>query len=93
MALIHIKREHRYTRDQARTRIDDLAQELAESLKVRYVWDGDVLRFKRTGAVGAVALGENVVDIKVKVSGVLAPMKGKIEKAIVEALDKVEPSS
>jgi putative polyhydroxyalkanoate system protein len=90
MALIHITRKHSLTREQARGKIDEMARQLADEFKVKHGWDGDVLRFKRSGATGAIALGDEAVDVKVKLGVVLAPMKGKIEKAIIEGLDKVQ---
>ena len=89
MALIHIKRNHGLSREEARGKIDEIATRLADEFKVKHAWDGDVLRFKRTGATGAIVLGDKVVDVKVKLGMVLVPMKGKIEKAIIQGLEKV----
>ena len=59
MALIKINREHNLTREQARAKIDEIAQGLENDYKVKHAWDGDVLRFKRTGASGAIAVDDN----------------------------------
>ncbi len=93
MALIHIKRKHSLSREQARAKVGELAARLAGDFKVKHAWDGDVLRFKRGAASGVIAIGEDVVDVKVKLGVVLAPMKGKIESEILEVLDKVQASA
>jgi len=92
MALIHIKRKHGLSREQVRAKVDQLAARLAGEYKVKHAWDGDVLRFKRTGASGVIAIGDQMVDVKVKLGVVLAPLKGKIEKEILEVLDKTQAS-
>ncbi len=92
MALIHIKREHGLTREQARAKVEELAQNLHDELKVKHTWDGDVLRFKRTGATGAVGVGETSVEVKIKLGMVLVPMKAKIERAILASLDELQSS-
>ena len=92
MALIHIKREHGLSLEQARQKVEDLAQSLEEEFKVEHSWDGNVLRFKRTGATGAVGVGEKSVEVKIKLGMVLVPMKSKIERAINESLDGLQTS-
>lgn len=93
MALIHIQRAHHLTREQARAKVEEFAQSLQGEFKVKHAWDGDVMRFKRTGASGMLAIGDNAVDVKIKLGIALAPIKGKIEKAIHKGLDKVQASA
>lgn len=90
MALIHIKRDHNLTREQARARIGEVAETLGSEFKLEHTWDGNVMRFKRAGAKGAIAVGASAVEIKIKLNVALAPMKGRIEKAIVAKLDELE---
>ncbi len=92
MALIHIKREHGLSLEQARQKVEDLAQSLEEELKVQHSWDGNVLRFKRTGATGAVGVSDKSVEVKIKLGMVLVPMKSKIERAINDSLDGLRTS-
>lgn len=90
MALIHIKREHHLTREQARARVDEIARRLEDEFKVEHEWDDNVLRFKRRGASGVIGVGANDVEIKIKLGALLAPMKGKIEGAVLETLDELD---
>ena len=89
MALIHIKREHALTRDQAREKIEEVAQSLKSEFDLEHEWDGNVLRFRRKGADGLIGVGKSSVEIKIKLSVALTPLKGKIEKAILSSLDQI----
>ncbi len=90
MAKIHVQREHHLTREQARAQVEELASRLERELKVQHAWEGDVMRFKRAGASGEIAIDDKTVDVKVELGMVLTPMKGKIERAILANLDKVQ---
>ena len=92
MALIHIEREHHLTREQARAKVEEFAQNLQDEFKIKHAWDGDVMRFKRSGAAGMIAVDDKTVDVKIKLGIALRPMRGKIEKAIHKSLDKVKAS-
>ena len=90
MSLIHIKRDHHLTRDAARARVEDMARKLEDEFKLEHRWDDNVLRFKRSGANGAIGVGEDSLEIKIKLGLVLAPMKKKIEQAIRKSLDEFD---
>jgi putative polyhydroxyalkanoate system protein len=86
MANIRIKQAHQLGKDDARRRVDDIAEDLKQKLHVVYQWQGDKLVFKRTGAQGAIELGDDFVEVKVKLGMLVAPMKDKIEAQIKERL-------
>ena len=87
MANIHIKKAHQLSRDDARRRVEDIAEDLKQKLHVQYAWKGDSLMFKRPGAQGTIELGEGFVDVTVKLGLLVAPMKDKIEAQIKEKID------
>jgi putative polyhydroxyalkanoate system protein len=89
MANIHIKQQHDLTPDEARKRVEEIARDLQDKLSVDYRWDGDSLRFQRSGASGSIDVGDDFIELKVKLGMVLAPMKGKIEKSIRQNLQLV----
>jgi putative polyhydroxyalkanoate system protein len=84
MANIHIKRTHTLPREVVRARVEELARDLKKKLDADYVWDGDSLRFKRSGASGSIDMGDGFVELKIKLGMLLSPMKGKIERSIDE---------
>jgi putative polyhydroxyalkanoate system protein len=88
MANIRIKRKHNLNRDDARAKVEELAKSLQAKLGANYQWDGDCLRFKRSGATGFIDVSrEGEVEVDVKLGLVLRPMKGMIEKSINEGFD------
>ena len=67
--------------------LEEIARELKKKLNADYAWKGNSLRFKRSGASGRIDLGDDYIEIKIKLSMVLAPMKGKIETTLKDKLN------
>ena len=88
MANIRIKRKHNLNRDDARVKVEELAKSLQGKLGAEYRWDGDCLRFQRSGASGFIDVRrDGEVEVDVKLGLVLRPMKGMIENSINEGFD------
>jgi putative polyhydroxyalkanoate system protein len=82
MATIHIQKEHHLDHEAVRKEVQNLAEKLSKDLSANYNWEGDRLVFKRSGASGHIDIGEGIVDIEIKLSMVLTPLKGKIEQTV-----------
>lgn len=95
MAKISIHREHALGLETARIKVEDIAKQLKEKLDADYSWDGDTLNFKRAGASGHINVTDESMDLEIKLGLALTPLKGMIEKTILEnldqALDKNDP--
>jgi putative polyhydroxyalkanoate system protein len=87
MAEIHIKRPHHLGREDAHAEVEKLARSLQSELQATYRWSGDRLLFERSGASGSIAVGDDYLEIDVKLSLLLTPLKGKIEESIRKKLD------
>jgi putative polyhydroxyalkanoate system protein len=68
--------------EEARSRVEAIAKDLKKEYKIDYVWKGNRLLFKRSGAAGNLDLGDGFIELDIKLGMVLAPLKGKIEKSI-----------
>jgi putative polyhydroxyalkanoate system protein len=88
VANINIKRQHSLGRTTARDRVQEIANSLQNKLRAKWSWDGDSLNFQRSGASGSVIVGDDFVEFKVKLGLLLSPMKGTIEDAIQQQLDR-----
>ncbi len=88
MATIHVKRQHDLDDTRVRQQVEKLAERLSEELSVDYEWDKDRLVFKRTGASGFINVGKNELEIQIKLSLLLTPLKGTIERTITDYLDE-----
>lgn len=87
MPTVHISRTHHLSHEKARKQVERLAEELHRQLDADYHWEGDTLRFSRSGASGYVALRSSSVEVEVKLSMLLSPFKSKVEQAVSEYLD------
>ena len=87
MASIHIKKAHHLSKEEAKQRVDGIAKDLQKKLHVDCQWKGDSLLFKRSGATGAIKLGQGFVEVKIKLGVMLTPMKAKIESSIKNNID------
>jgi putative polyhydroxyalkanoate system protein len=89
MATIRIKRAHHQDNETVRNEVQRIAEKLSSQLSAKYSWKSDNrLEFKRSGASGHIDIGEGEVDIEIKLSMVLTPMKGTIEKTLTDYLDE-----
>lgn len=88
MTSIHITRTHQLDEETVRGRVQELADKLTKELSAEYTWEKDRLVFKRRGASGVVRIGEQELEVEVKLSLMLTPLKGTIEKTITEYLDQ-----
>ena len=88
MATIRIKREHHLDHETVRNEVQNLAEQLSKDLSAKYSWEGDRLVFKRSGANGHIDIGEGEIDIEIKLSMVLTPLKGTVEKTVTSYLDE-----
>ena len=88
MPTIRISRKHHLSHDKVRAQVEKLAGELQQQLDASYHWEGDTLRFSRSGANGAIEVKPASVEVEVKLGMMLGAFKGKVEKAITDYLDK-----
>ena len=88
MATIHITKSHQLDQETVRDNVQELADMLVEKLSAEYQWEKDRLIFKRSGAQGFVRIGNQELEVEVKLGMLLRPLKGTIEKTITEYLDQ-----
>lgn len=88
MAIIHITRYHHLDQATVRANVQELAETLVEKLSAEYKWEKDRLIFKRSGASGFVRIGDQELEVEVKLGMLLSPLKGSIESTITEYLDQ-----
>jgi putative polyhydroxyalkanoate system protein len=88
MATIDIQRTHSIGRDKARAAAELVAERLKEKIDATYRWEGDDLRFERSGAKGRIHVTETTVRLEIDLGLVLRPLKGKIEEKAQQYLDE-----
>ena len=74
---------------QANVAADKMAEKLGEQFDLTGDWDGDTLKFSRSGVNGTLKISATAMDLEVTLGFMLKMMKGTIEPAINTQLDKV----
>jgi putative polyhydroxyalkanoate system protein len=78
---INIEREHGKTSiDDVKADVQELADKLSEKFDLTCRWKGDNLEFKRTGAEGRIEVDARRVRLVMKLSMLLAPIRGEVER-------------
>jgi len=85
---VKIRREHGLGTDEVRNRIDGVAVEFGDRLGLTSEWQGDALKISGSGVNGNIAIGDEFVEVDVKLGFALKFMESSIRSSIEEALDK-----
>lgn len=86
---IDIKRAHGMGLKAARAAADKMAEHLGKKFGLKGDWRGNVLDFERPGVTGSLAVDEKDVRLSVTLGFLLKAMRGSIESAVNEELDKL----
>ncbi len=89
MAVIDVHRSHSLDHEHARQAAETLAQDLSKQFDVHYQWDGDVMRFKRSGVKGRLDITPQDIHVHLELSLLLRPFKNRIEQEIHSQLDQL----
>ena len=89
MADIELHRVHGLGMKAAREAAERMAAELGRRFQLKGTWHGDVLRFERPGVTGSLALTDQDLRLSVGLGFLLKAMRGSIESAVVEELDRL----
>ena len=85
MGEISMKRSHGFeSPDDVRSRIEGLADKVADRLGGSWCWEGDEAVCRARGAVARVGYDEKDVAIDVSLPLMLRPLRGKLESKIEE---------
>ena len=87
MSDIHFVCRHNLPLVEARRKVQLAADELGEEYDLQSEWDGDTLRFSRSGVQGAMTVTATDVTLEVKLGFLLRPFKAKFEEHIERNLE------
>jgi putative polyhydroxyalkanoate system protein len=88
MAHIEIHRQHRLGHEQARRAAEEIAAHLDERFTLEYHWEGDSLRFKRSGINGHLDVSDSEVVIKVRLGMLMLALKPVLKKEVNRYMDE-----
>lgn len=88
MSKIQVTRRHDWGIEGARAEVQRIAERMRQEFGADYAWDGDRLRFWRSGIHGRIDITDDGLDLRIKLGLLLSPMKGQIEQRIVAKIDE-----
>ena len=91
MADIEMHRAHKLGLKGARAAADKMADHLGTKFGLKGDWQGNVLKFERTGVAGSLAISDKDMKLSVSLGFLLKAMKGSIEAAVRHELDNLFP--
>ena len=89
MVDIEVYRKHTLGREQARQAAQRIAAELDERFQLHYAWQGESLRFKRSGLDGYLDVGEDDAFIQLRLGLLMSPLRHMLEQEIHRQMDEV----
>ncbi len=89
MSAIDVHRAHTLDKDHAREAAEALARDLSSQFDLDYQWEGDHLKFKRSGAKGHLNITGDDLHVHLELGMLLRPFKSKIEQEIHRQLDQI----
>lgn len=89
MADISIKQSHCLSSGKAKAAAQKVADQMAEEFDVSSEWNGDVLRFNRTGVSGLLKISETDATLEITLGFLLKAFAPAIEEKIAAKMERV----
>jgi putative polyhydroxyalkanoate system protein len=89
MADISIVQEHKLTHKKAKEAAQKVADAIAGDYGLECEWDGDVLRFERSGVQGQLTLEKKKAEIFIRLGFIMSAFAPTIETKVAENMKKV----
>jgi putative polyhydroxyalkanoate system protein len=89
MADINIVQEHNLAPEQARAAAQQVADKLAEQFELECRWDGDVLRFERSGVDGTLTLEPSRARLHIALGFLFSAFSSQIEDKVAAKMRTV----
>jgi putative polyhydroxyalkanoate system protein len=86
VADIIITQQHTLSQPQARAAAQKVADKLASDYGLDCSWDGDVLRFERSGVEGMLTLAQSQADLRIKLGFMMSAFAPAIEQKVAESM-------
>ncbi|HLT27998.1 MAG TPA: polyhydroxyalkanoic acid system family protein [Zeimonas sp.] len=88
MPAIHLERTHRLGLKKARAAAQRVADDMAQTFEMTSEWDGNALRFERSGVSGSLRVSRDRVVLDAQIGGLLTVFRGRIEERLNADFDR-----
>jgi putative polyhydroxyalkanoate system protein len=89
MADIEITQPHNMTPDAARAAAQQVADKMAADFGMECAWDGQVLRFERSGVDGALVVGEHDARLEIRLGLMMKAFAPMVQDKLARKMQKV----
>ena len=89
MSEISIVQEHNLSPEQARAAAQQVAQRISAEYGLECKWEGDVLRFERSGVEGVLSLEDQRAAMRIRLGFFMGAFAPAIEAKVTEKMRKV----
>ena len=89
MADISIVQAHSLTPERARAAAQQVADKIAAEYGLACNWEGDVLRFERSGVTGALTLGAQQAEMEINLGFLMGAFAPSIRAKVAEKMQRV----
>ena len=89
MADINIVQAHSLTHGKAREAAQKVADKIAREYALECAWDGDVLRFERSGVQGSLTLEKKQALMHITLGFLFSTFSSSIERKVAENMQQV----
>ena len=89
MADIEITQPHSMTPDDARVAAQQVADKMAADFGMECKWDGQVLRFERTGVDGTLVVGERDARLEIRLGLMMKAFAPMVQEKLARKMQRV----
>ena len=89
MADIRITQAHKLPHKKAKAAAQKVADQIAEEYDMSAEWDGDVLKFKRSGVSGKLIVSDKEAHIEISLGFLFKAFASTIEEKVAAKMKKV----
>ena len=89
MADIEITQPHSMMPDDARVAAQQVADKMAADFGMECKWDGQVLRFERTGVDGTLVVGERDARLEIRLGLMMKAFAPMVQEKLARKMQKV----
>ncbi|MDQ6620106.1 MAG: polyhydroxyalkanoic acid system family protein [Pseudomonadota bacterium] len=88
MAHLSIIKKHQLSLSEARKAAEAVTEDLKARFELECRWEGNVVRFERSGLSGALTVGADSVRLDCQLGFLFSALKGSIEREVHKEFDK-----
>lgn len=85
---MQITRSHSQSKAEAKQRVEEVVQQMADGLGINYHWNGDKLIFGRLGVNGYISVDENEINVVINKNPFIPISDSTIKNQIESYLDE-----